>query len=296
LLALRAFEASARLMSFSLAARELGVTPGAISQQIRLIEAWVGAPLFRRVGRGVRLTEAAEAALPLVHAGFSHLAEAGHRLRAPPGQARVVLAAPTEFAARWLIPRLGALMAALPAVEVWLTPLTSGVSANDAFADVGLDLVMDFAWGPLEGLRGERLIDEAVLPVLAPALAAGISTPTALAGCPLIHHDEPASPGWAGWFSRSGLPLPEASGLRFGSEGLALEAARAGLGVALARRALVLADLQAGRLVAPLAAGGMGLPGGWWLFWPKGRTQRGAVREVQRWLQAEAQASEGPGV
>jgi len=304
LLALRAFETAARLMSFSLAARELGVTPGAISQQIRLIEAWVGAPLFRRVGRGVRLTEAAEAALPLVHAGFSHLAEAGHRLRAPPGQARVVLAAPGEFAVRWLVPRLGAVMRALPGVEVWVNALAPGVPPAEAFTDVGLDLVIDFASGPAEGLKAERLIEEAVLPVVAPTLAAtlagGISTPAGLSALPLIHHEDPARdpacPDWAAWFARFGLAAPEVGGLRLGAEALALEAARAGLGVALARRGLVLADLQAGRLVAPLPAGGVSLRGGWWLFWPKGRTQRAAVRDVQRWLQTEAQAGEGPGV
>jgi LysR family glycine cleavage system transcriptional activator len=104
--ALRAFEAAARHLSFTRAAEELNVTPGAISQQIRQLEEFAGAPLFRRTGRQVLLTDAGQAALPLADVAFEMMAEAVHHMRAPARRDRLMISSAPSFAAKWLAPRL----------------------------------------------------------------------------------------------------------------------------------------------------------------------------------------------
>ena len=104
--ALRAFEAAARRLSFTKAAEELNVTPGAISQQIRQLEEYAGTPLFKRTGRSVLLTDAAQAALPLVRDAFERIGEAGRVMRAPARKVRVMVSCAPSFAAKWLAPRL----------------------------------------------------------------------------------------------------------------------------------------------------------------------------------------------
>ena len=104
--ALRAFEAAARRLSFTKAADELNVTPGAISQQIRQLEDFAGTPLFKRTGRSVLLTDAAQACLPLVRDAFDNISEAGRIMQAPARKGRVMVSSAPSFAAKWLAPKL----------------------------------------------------------------------------------------------------------------------------------------------------------------------------------------------
>src|SRR5690606_23658823 len=119
--ALRAFEAAARHLSFTRAAEELNVTPGAISQQIRQLEEFAGAPLFRRTGRQVLLTDAGQAALPLLTSAFEMMAEAVHHMRAPARRDRLMISSAPSFAAKWLAPRLERFQEQNPEAEVWVS-------------------------------------------------------------------------------------------------------------------------------------------------------------------------------
>src|SRR4051812_9284253 len=115
--ALRAFESAARLLSFSRAAEELSVTPGAVSQQIRLLEDHVGGPLFVREARGLQLTEAGQAALPLLREGFDRLMDASALLRSPQRRPQLRVSVTPSFASKWLTPRIDRFLALHPEVE-----------------------------------------------------------------------------------------------------------------------------------------------------------------------------------
>ncbi len=293
--ALRAFEAAARRLNFRQAAQELFVTPGAISQQIRLLEQHVGTPLFQREGRGVTLTEAGAAALPVLRLAFEKLAEATRAMRQPQRRCRVTVSAPPSFAAKWLVPRLERFSLAHLEVDVW-------VSADNTlidFTSADVDLAIRYGAGVYPALSCTRLLEETELPVCAPALleAAPIRRPGDLAHHTLLHdssfgaHD--GAPDWAMWLKAHGAAEVDASrGPRFNQASLVIESAVAGRGVALAKRALAEADLRAGRLIAPFGDGAAPLAFGYHLVWPQGRVFTLAQQSFIDWLRAEAQTSE----
>jgi LysR family glycine cleavage system transcriptional activator len=118
--ALRAFEAAARRLSFTKAAEDLDVTPGAISQQVKILEDFVGQPLFRRLGRAVELTDSARASMPLLREAFERIDDAVRQMRLPLRRERVSVSAAPSFASKWLVPRLDRFQAANPDVQVWV--------------------------------------------------------------------------------------------------------------------------------------------------------------------------------
>ena len=136
--ALRAFEAAARHLNFSRAADELSVTPGAVSQQIQNLEDYVGAPLFKRTPKGLLLTDAAQTALPALREAFDRLAEAASLHTAAVDGRRLTLTAPPSFAAKWLVPRLGAFEQAHPQVDVWLSAGIELVDLTAGEVDVAI--------------------------------------------------------------------------------------------------------------------------------------------------------------
>ncbi len=294
LAALRAFEAAARRLNFRQAAQELFVTPGAISQQIRLLENHVGTPLFQREGRGVSLTEAGAAALPSLRLGFEKLAEAARAMRQPQRRCRVTLSAPPSFAAKWLVPRLERFSQAHPEVEVWVAADMALVD----FTSMDVDLAIRYGAGAYASLTSTRLLEETALPVCAPALleAAPILCADDLANHTLLHDSSPSAhdgaPDWAMWLKAHGaLAVDGARGPRFSQASLVIESAVAGRGVALAMRALAEADLSAGRLIAPLGDGAAPLAYGYHLVWPQGRAFTPPQRSFIDWLHAEARNS-----
>lgn len=296
LAALRVFEAAARRLNFRQAAEELHVTPGAVSQQIRLLEEHVGAPLFVREGRGVALTEAGKAALPALRLGFEKLAEAARLMRQPQRKHRVTVSVAPSFAAKWLVPRLERFSAEHPVVEVWVSAEMAVVD----FAAADVDLAIRYGAGRYPGLSAELLLAETVLPVCAPILleAAPIATPRDLLNHTLLHDvsslDADGAPDWPTWLRAHGVDgAGAARGPRFNQSSLVIEAALAGRGVALAKRALADADLSAGRLTAPLGAGGERLAFGYHLVWPRERSFSTAQQAFIDWLKREArQATE----
>jgi len=290
--ALRAFESAARHLSFSRAAEELSVTPGAVSQQIRQLEDHVGGPLFLREARGLSLTEAGQAALPLLREGFDRLMDASALLRQPQRRPQLRVSVTPSFAAKWLTPRLDGFLAEHPEVEVW-------ISADMALAELseeGADLAVRYGCGDYPGLTSERLMTETVLPVCSPRLLTGakaIRGPEDLANHTLLHDEspdnDPSCPDWTMWLKARGVSgVDPRRGLRFNQAALAIEAAAGGRGVALAKRTIAQADLQSGRLVAPFADGEAPVDFAHYLVLPRDRPISTGARAFADWLKKEA--------
>lgn len=259
--ALKAFEAAARRLNITRAAEELSVTPGAVSQQIRILEEHAGAPLFHREGRQIALTELGAELYPLLRDGFDYLKRAGDLLYRPDRRHALAVSVPPSFAAKWLAPRIARFTAAHPEIEVWM-------SADMRLADVGggrVDVAVRYGRGDYPGVRSERLLGADVTPVCAPALITGenaLRRPADLARHVLIHlrpgELEEPRPDWAAWLKARDLTAIDAhAGPRFDQTALAIEAAAHGQGVALAPYAFVAEDLASGRLVTPFADGAL---------------------------------------
>lgn len=288
---LRALEASVRLKSLTRAAEELGVTPSAITQHVRAVETWVGAPLFRRTGRSIIPTEAAEAAMPSLREGFDRIIEGAQLLRGSNRKGRVISISTTPaFAAKWLLPRLDRFREQNPDVEVWVSADMSLVD----FSGADLDLAIRYGPGGYDGLVAEQLLAEAVAPMAAPELAAELAVrePRDLLRARLLHDTsaerDASCPSWRKWFRARGVDdLRSLDGPRYSDPGLVIDEAIAGKGVALVKRTLADRDLQAGRLalLLPDVAPVMFV---YWLVWPRGRTLLAPVRTFIAWIKAEA--------
>jgi LysR family glycine cleavage system transcriptional activator len=292
--ALRAFEAAARHLNFSRAADELSVTPGAVSQQIQNLEDYVGAALFRRTPKGLLLTDAAQTALPALREAFDRLAEAASMLTAAVDGRRLTLTAAPSFAAKWLVPRLGRFEAANPQVDVWLS---AGMEVVD-FNAGEVDLAIRYGAGRYPGLEVTRLLSETVIAVASPELLAAhpIHEPANLKNHILLHDGSPdaddSCPDWAMWLAARGVrDVDGTRGPRFNQSSLVIEAAVGGRGVALAKRTLAQADLDAGRLIAPLQDA-TAVDFAYYLVHPKAKGRLPQVKAFSAWIIAEAAAHE----
>ncbi|HTK36362.1 MAG TPA: transcriptional regulator GcvA [Caulobacteraceae bacterium] len=288
--ALRAFETAARHMNFSRAAEELSVTPGAVSQQIQNLEDYVGAALFKRTPKGLLLTDAAQTALPALREAFDRLAEAASMLTAAVDGRRVTVSAAPSFAAKWLVPRLGLFEAAHPDVDVWLS---AGMELVD-FASGEVDVAIRYGSGRYPGLETIRLMSETVLPVASPDLLAErpLATPEDLAHHTLLHDGSPdaddSCPDWSMWLTARGIKGVDGTrGPRFNQSSLVIEAAMNGRGVALAKRTLAQADIDAGRLVAPLQIN-TAVDFAYFVVHPKAKGRLPQVKAFVKWMEAQA--------
>jgi len=292
--ALRAFEAAARHLNFSRAADELAVTPGAVSQQIQNLEDYVGASLFKRTPKGLLLTDAAQTALPALREAFDRLAEAASLLTAAVDGRRLTVSVAPSFAAKWLVPRLGWFEAAHPQVDVWLSADMEVVD----FALGEIDLAIRYGAGRYPGLEVVKLMSETVIPVASPELleANPILSPADLANHILLHDGSPdaddSCPDWSMWLAARGVKGVEgARGPRFNQSSLVIEAAAGGRGVALAKRALAQADLDSGRLVAPLQDA-TAVDFAYFVVHPKAKGRLPQVKAFVSWITAQAAAHE----
>ncbi len=255
---LRAFAATGQHLSFSKAAAELGVTPAAISHQVKSLEEFLGASLFERKGRVVSLTAGGEKLLPGVRDGFESLVKAVAAMRWSGDSDILNASVAPSFAAKWLVPRLERFYRSHPDIDV-------RISASFDLADVpndGFDIGIRFGFGRYPGLRVDKIFDEAAAPMCHPRLLAGthsIRTPDDLCHHVLLHDDSLLKlgntlPDWRMWLKAAGYDHIDAShGLRFSSSDHAIDAAIAGTGIALSRVALVADDVAAGRLILPFA-------------------------------------------
>jgi LysR family glycine cleavage system transcriptional activator len=290
--ALRAFEAAARHLNFSRAADELSVTPGAVSQQIQNLEDYVGVSLFKRTPKGLLLTDAAQTALPALRDAFDRLAEASSLLTAAVDGRRLTLTAPPSFAAKWLVPRLGRFEAAHPQVDVWLSADMDLVD----FAAGEVDLAIRYGAGPYPGLEAVRLMQETVIPVIAPELLSSnpLNEPRDLARHVLLHDGSPdaddSCPDWSMWLAaRAVKGVDGTRGPRFNQSSLVIEAAVGGRGVALAKRTLAQDDLDAGRLVVPMQIA-TSVDFAYYVVHPKAKGRLPQVKAFVAWIIGEAAA------
>lgn len=247
---LRAFDAAGRRLSFRAAADELGVTQGAVAQQVRGLEARLGLRLFLREPRGLALTEAGRRYHATVTRAFADIAAATAELR--PAPSRATISVTPTFASKWLIPRLPEFAAAHPDIDLRILA-TERVSS---FRADGIDLAVRQGRPPFgASLRADLLFRQEIVAVCAPELLDGLDPPldlAALGRLTLLHdtHDL-----WPAFLSRAfGEQAAAPRGLRFNQTTLSLDAALGGQGVALASRFLVRRDLESGRLRLPLDA------------------------------------------
>jgi len=261
---LRAFDAAARHSSFTLAATELHVTQGAVSQQVKNLEQWLGAPLFHRAQRRLELSRDGLRLKLAVKEAFQVLEHTLRPMRAHAQEPFLNLNCSPSFAMSWLTPRMGALLREHP--EIGLRIYGEFHTLNRSrMEQEGIEAAIRFDTGEYSDVRATPFLDEWLVPVVSPALLAAqpelrqaARIPTAL----MLHDASPwerAQEGeeWNSWLQAAGAPVPAAhDGQHFNMSQLAINAALAGQGVAMGRLALVLDDLELGRLVpaVPLVA------------------------------------------
>lgn len=294
--ALRAYEAAARHLSFTKAANELNVTPGAVSQQIKTLEDYIGRPVFIREKRGLKLTDEAQASLPVMRDGFEKLAAAANLLQSGGDSGRLAVSVAPSFASKWLVPRLDRFQNEYPDIDVYIHADMDVVD----FAIDDVDVAIRYGAGHYEGLAVEKLMSEQIIPVCAPQLVVGnppLKELSDLAHHTLLHdgsrdNDEDC-PTWQMWLRAAGVmgangePLDASRGPRFNQSSLVIEAAVNGKGVALAKSALALADLQAARLVVPFDMT-IDTDFSYFVVHPEAKAALPQVKAFVEWVQKEA--------
>lgn len=283
--ALRAFEVSARHLNFRAAADEIGVTQGAVAQQVRHLEDVLGLKLFERLPRGLALTHDGAAYFSDVQRALHAIADATDKL--VKRRAALTISTTPSFASKWLIPRLAQFTDAHPDYDV-------RVIADQQLATFrhdGVDLAIRFGKPPF----GKHLATHALFPldvsaVCSPALLAAPASPRALAGHVLLHdaHDL-----WPEFLAAMPEPVDvdPHKGLRFNQTSLAIDAAVAGQGIALATDPLVARDIAAGRLCKPFDFA-FPLSVGFYLVYPAERRDDDAIAVMRDWMIGQA-ASDG---
>jgi LysR family glycine cleavage system transcriptional activator len=294
--ALRAFEAAARHVSLTKAAQELNVSPGAISHQIRALEAQLGIPLFERRVRAIALTPAAKMLYPGLQNGFLQIQEAVASLRHVADERVLVVSTPPGLTSKWLAARLYRFANGHPEIEVRIS--SSLTKAN--FTTDGVDVaVRHLAARPDDdpGLLVEPLVELSLVPVCSRRLAEAHGLPRtaeALARMPLIHDDSLVNrakmPTWSDWFNAAGLPsIDIGRGLHFNSSDHALDAAGEGAGVLLAHDLLAYDDLRTGRLIIPVTRP-ISSDRAYYVVCPKHRSTVPQVRAFRDWIKQEVAA------
>jgi LysR family transcriptional regulator, glycine cleavage system transcriptional activator len=286
---LRVFEACARHGSFLRAAEQLAITPGAVSRQIKALEAELGVRLFERFNRAVRLTDAGARLMVGVSDGLARLEEAVSRIR-PAADGPLVVSVLHSMAVKWLAPRLSLFEQRHPEISVL-------VAASDRAVDLGrgeADVAIRMGTGPYPGLDAQLLSRPQVYPVCSPGLAAqaDLKRPEDLSRTVLIHDVQllPGEPNWSDWLGAAGVEgVDTERGLRFSNTYLALDAAIAGRGVALAFDPVADDDLAAGRLIRPFAFS-MPNPYSHWAICLPERADHPKIRRFRKWLGEQAGA------
>jgi len=289
-----AFEAAARLRSFTAAGRELNVTQAAISFAVKQLEEALGVALFLRHHKKIELTDVGERFFHDVAIGLNHIRRSAEEMNRQRRDRHVTLSVSTGFATYWMMPRLGEFRAAHPSIELRL--LTSDRDV-DLLAE-GIDLGIRRGDGNWPDCGVDLLAPEEIYPVCSPHYRPkmrSIDLQT-LVELDLIHLEEPfrPRPTWADWLREKGLVWHDAgAGLRLNDYALVLQAALEGEGVALGWHHLVIDAVRRGRLVNPTRtslASGMGI----WVAWPKRTPLSPAALAVRDWLLAH-RGDTGPG-
>lgn len=273
---LRAFEAAARHLNLTRAGRELCVSQGAVSHQVSLLEERLGVTLFRRLPRGLALTDEGQALVPVLAKAFDAIGATLDRYA--DGRVRDVLTLGVvgTFAAGWMIPRLSDFAASCPEIDLRIMTNNNRVD----LAGEGLDLAIRFGDGAWHGTHAEPIMTAPLGVLCTPAIAARLHMPNLLVNETLLRSyraDE-----WPQWFDANGMAAPSLHGPVFDSSVLMVQAALAGLGVALAPPAMFQSELAAGRLVQPFAA--TIDTGSYWLTRLLSRKPNAAMKRFAVWL------------
>jgi LysR family glycine cleavage system transcriptional activator len=286
---LRAFEAAARHLSFTVAASELNVTQTAISHQIRRLEEELGIRLFVRRNRALALTPEAKDYLPGVRAAFNDLRLATDRLLRRDDDHVLTVSTLASLAAKWLLPRLSTFQEAHRGIDVRITTSTGLVD----FRTGGVDAAIRYGRGHWQGLRADWLMADELFPVCSPALLKGdkpLRCPQDLVHHTLLHSSGGYDDDWRQWLTAAGLPadISKQPGLSFDLIFLTVQAAIDGSGVAMGRTSYVQDDIAKGRLVVPFE---IALPAdaGFYLVSPETRADPPKLAAFRQWLKASAQ-------
>lgn len=278
-----AFEAAARTGSVTAAGRELDLTQGAVSRQIRALEEQLKVTLFHRENQKIRLTAAGETYAREIREALRKISAASLNLRALPFGGTLSLAVLPSFGARWLAGRLPRFHARHPDLRLHLFTRPSSFD----FALEAIDAAIHFGAADWPGAELERLRGEVLVPACAPAMRAehGFAAPADLLRAPLLHQTTRPD-AWERWFEANGVEAGTIHGMLFDQFLTAAEAAAAGLGLALLPDFLFADDFATGRLV-PAVAARTPSAGAYWLAWPVGRGDYPPLRAFREWLLTE---------
>lgn len=280
---LRAFEASARHLSFTRAAAELNLTQAAISKQVKLLEHYLREPLFERLPRSLTLTKAGAAYLPKVNDAFERLSAGTVEVFGRRRLGILSVRAPVGYAVNWLASRLPRFLATYPKSQV---RIVSMVWAEE-FDSETFDLDIRYGFGNWPGYTADRLTSERLIPMCLPEVKARMVEPNDLAKERLLHvlgYQE----GWASWLAAAGATnVDPGSGLWFDTTPMALEVAAQGGGVALGRSSMLERELASGRLVQPFGLE-LAIDEGFFLTAPVKGPRHPDAEIFREWLLAEA--------
>ncbi len=283
--ALKAFEASARHESFTKAAEELYVTQGAVSQQVKALEAELGVRLFRRERQRLLITEGGRFYLEVVRDAFDRLGAGTERLLQRQQSGVLTVTTSPNFAAKWLVNRLGRFSESHPEIDLRVSASMQHVD----FSREDIDLGIRHGDGNWPGLHVTRLCTEEVFPVCSPKLLtdrAAPRLPDAIRQVTLLHtnaHDD-----WSRWLDKVGVQDVDVKrGIVFNQASMTIDAAVDGQGIALARTALVATDLISGRLVRPFPET-LEAPFSFWIVCPKSSSELPKISTFRKWLVNEA--------
>lgn len=286
--ALRAFEAAARHLSVKIAAEELCVTPGAVSQLLKVLEEHLGVKLFERVNRGIFLTQAGRDYLPPIRNAFRQIAEASRRVAVAADTGVLTASVTPFFASAWLVPRLKSFQDAHPNID--LQVITSNAMVD--FSRGGVDVAVRHGVGRYPGLRSYRVVAVEMVPVAAPSLVEHLGlpeSPTELTRWPHVHDAD--RKGWSLWFQAQGInEVDPPRGPSFDDSGLLLKAAVTGQGAGLLPDAMVTLDVKEGRLVKLAKATHME-SFAYYLIYPEANHDHPKISAFRDWILSTASSA-----
>jgi LysR family transcriptional regulator, glycine cleavage system transcriptional activator len=283
--ALKSFEAAARHESFTRAAEELSVTQGAVSHQVKALEQELGIKLFNRERQRLKITEPGREYLAVVRDAFDRIAVGTERLIQRQNAGALTISTSPDFAAKWLVHRIGRFSAAHPEIDLKISAAMHHVD----FAREEVDLAVRHGDGNWPGLHVERLCAEQVFPVCSPRLLKGrqrLAKPVDVLKFPLLHLESRAH--WSAWLDAAGVPDANVSlGPVMNRASMLIDAAVGGQGIALARTTLAAWDLLNDRLVRPFTEA-LSVSKMYWIVCPKATAMQPKVKSAREWLLAEA--------
>lgn len=289
---LRAFEATGRLSSMTLAAAELHVTHGAISRQIRKLEEHLGVKLFIRLTRQIILTEEGADFHHAITRILGDITRESERLRGPDSARRLRISTSVSFASKWLAPRLSRFRQQYPEFDIYLDVTDVNVDLNNGQVDAAIR----YGTGHYRDAASERMLDETVTPVCSPGYLDahnGLKEIHALSDCVLLHEDRMLA-NWEAWFAMTGEKhFRHQQGPLWMLGSMATEAAIRGEGVALGRSALIADDVAAERLVVPFPQYKLQAERGYDLVYRSGHQDALKIRMLRQWLSEEMRVLKG---